>query len=94
MAEYNEIKMWMEHQYGQVSESKISFNGETYVGYMYGNDECYDTNEFFQYFLTADVLLKMYYEIPDGCEDYNNIDYNHPYAVRDAEAEYWINYVI
>ena len=91
---YNELKAWMEHKYGTATEDTITFNGETYTGHMYGNDECFDTDEFYQYFLTADALLKMYYTVPNGCEDYGDIDYNQPYDVRDADAQYWIDHVI
>lgn len=94
MAGYNDLKSWMERKYGQTTEETITYDGKTYTGYMYGNDECFDGDEFFQYFLTADALLKMYYTIPDGCDDYGEIDYSAPYDVRDADAQYWIDYVI
>jgi hypothetical protein len=95
MTGYNNLKAWMDHYYGESSEEiTITCNGKTYTGHMYGNDECFDGNEFFQYFLTADSLLKMYYHIPDGCEDLSNIDYDAPYDVRADDAQYWIDYVI
>jgi len=95
MTGYNELKAWMDGNYGQSSaEITITCNGKTYTGHMYGNDECFDGNEFYQYFLTADSLLKMYYNIPDGCEDLSNIDYEAPYDVRADDAQYWIDYVI
>ena len=84
----------MGHRYGAAAETTITYDGKTYTGYMYGNDECFDADEFYQYFLTADALLKVYYTIPDGCEDYGDIDYSAPYDVRYADAQYWIDYVI
>ena len=95
MTGYNELKAWMERKYGPTTtEDTITCDGETYTGYMYGNDECFDTDEFYQYFLTPDALIKMYYAIPEGCEDYGNIDYYKPYDLRDADAQYWVDYLI
>jgi hypothetical protein len=95
MTGYNDLKVWMERQYGASrAEVTITCNGQTYIGHMYGSDECFDGNEFYQYFLTADALLRMYYNIPDGCTDFNDIDCNSPYDVRADDAQYWIDYVI
>jgi hypothetical protein len=96
MTGYNNLKAWMDHYYGESpAEITITCNGKTYTGHMYGNDECFDGNEFFQYFLTTDCrLLKMYYHIPDGCEDLSDINYDAPYDVRADDAQYWIDYVI
>ena len=89
-----ELKTWMERQYGTSPKTTITYNGKTYTGHIYGNDECFEGNEFFQYFLTDDALLKFYYHIPDGCTDFNGIDYGAPYDVRADDAQYWIDYVI
>ena len=90
-----ELKAWMERKFG-ASHAKVNItcNGITYTGHMYGNDDCFDGDEFFQYFLTADALLRMYYNIPDGCTDYNDIDYRAPYDVRAEDVQYWLDYVI
>ena len=90
-----ELKAWMDRKYGTSSaEVTITHNGKTYTGHMYGNDECFDGNEFFQYFLTDDALFRMYYNIPDECEDLSNINYKTPYDVRAEDAQYWLDYVI
>ena len=90
-----EIKAWLERQYGESStETTITCNGKTYIGHMYGNNECFDGNEFYQYFLTDSALLRMYYDIPDGRTDFNDIDYNSPYDVRAENVQYWLDYVI
>ena len=95
MTDYSNLKAWMERQYGAShAETTITHNGKTYTGHIFGNDECYDGNEFFQYFLTDDALLRMYYNIPDGCEDLSNINYEAPYDVRVDDAQYWLDYVI
>jgi len=95
MAGYNELKAWMEEKFGPSStETSIAFNGKTYTGHIFGNDECFNGNEFFQYFLTDDALLKLYYHIPEGCTDFGTIDYNSPYKVRAEDVQYWLDYVI
>ena len=95
MTDYSKLKEWMERQYG-ASHGKVTIthNGKTYTGHMYGNDECFNGDEFYQYFLTDDALLKLYYHIPDGCDDYSTIDYSAPYDVRVDDAHYWIDYII
>ncbi len=94
MTNYSNLKAWMERKFGASPKTTITYNGKTYTGHMYGNDECFDVNEFFQYFLTDDALLKLYYHIPDGCTDFNDIDCNSPYNVRAEDAQYWLDYVI
>ncbi len=95
MTGYSDLKAWMERKYGEsCTETTFACNGKAYTGHMYGNDECFDGNEFYQYFLTEDELLRMYYNIPEGCEDLTNIDYEVPYDVRVDDAQYWIDYVI
>ena len=90
-----ELKAWMERRFGaRTQKVNITYNGKTYTGHIYGNDECFEGNEFFQYFLTDDALLKFYYHIPDGCTDFNAIDYGTPYDVRAEDVQYWLDYVI
>lgn len=91
----DELKKWMDVKYAENNTREtIEYNGEIYIGYMYGNDECFDQNDFYQYFLTNKGLLKMYFVIPDGCEDYGDIDYSNPCNVRDDDAQYWIDHII
>lgn len=92
--EMESLKEWFEKEYGVSSETEIAYEGQTYTGYMYGNDECFDCNEFYQYFLTEDKLYKAYFQIPDDDADFGNIDYEHPYKLIDADAQYYIDYVI
>jgi len=97
MTGYNELKAWMDEKYGVSSrETTITYNGKTYTGHMYGNDECFAGDEFYQYFLTDTELLTMCFKIPEGCFDLGSaaIDYDAPYKVEDADAQYWIDYVI
>ena len=94
MTDYSKLKEWMERKFGASPKTTIMYNGKTYTGHIFGNDDCYDGNEFFQYFLTEDALLKLYYHIPDGCTDFNAIDYSAPYKILADDAQYWIDYVI
>ena len=90
----NELKLWLEKQYGKGTEATINYEGKQIVGTMYGNDECFDTNDFYQFLLTDNTLYKAYYEIPDGCEDLGSLDYNNPIDLRDIDMQYYIDYVI
>ena len=70
--------------YGNGNHITINYDGKTYAGVMFGNDECYQMNEFYQLFLdTADhKLYQVYYDIPDyddASQALDMIDYNHPY---------------
>lgn len=91
----NRIKKWMETNYHRTTElCTIVFEGQTYIGHMYGSDECFDNNVFYQYFLTDTQLLKMYFTIPEGCDDYGDIDYDNPIDVIDDDAQDWIERII
>ena len=90
----NELKLWLEKQYGKGTAATINYEGKQIVGTMYGNDECFDTNDFYQFLLTDNTLYKAYYEIPDGCEDLGSLDYNNPIDLRDIDMQYYIDYVI
>lgn len=92
--EFTALKNWMEKKYGRGAEATINYDGKQIVGIMYGNDECWDMNDFYQYFLTDDTLYKAYFEVPDGCEDFGDLDYKNPIDLRDADAQYFIDYVI
>jgi len=87
------LKNWLEKQYGKTEKTEIVYEGKTYTGYMYGNDECYDCGRFYQYFLTNNTLYKAFYEIPDGETDLGNLDYDNPIDLIDADAQYFIDYV-
>lgn len=92
--EFTALKNWMENQYGKIEQCTITFNSKEYTGYMYGNDECWDCNNFYQYFLTEDALYKAYFEVPEGCEDLGSLDYDNPIDLKDVDAQYFINYII
>lgn len=78
-----ELKNWLEQLYGKTVETEIEYEGKNLNGYMYGNDECYDWKDFYQYFLTENALYKAYYEIPEGETDLGNLDYYHPYYLAE-----------
>jgi hypothetical protein len=89
-----DLKKWLERNYGATKETEIEYDGRTYKGYMYGNDECFECNDFYQYFLTNGTLYKAFFEIPDGETDLGNLDYDNPIDLQDADAQYYIDYVI
>ena len=97
MTGYSELKAWMEERFGvSKAETTITYNGKTYTGYMYGNDECFDGDEFYQFLLTDDALIMLYYDIPEGCYDLGSdaIDYDAPYDVMVVDEQLFLDYVI
>ena len=89
-----ELRAWLEERYGTGGEVTINYNNEKVTGIMYGNDECFEMDDFYQYILTEDALYKAFYEIPEGNEDLGDLDYESPIDLKDADAEYYIEYVI
>ena len=95
MSNFEALKNYFSAKYGESQETTITFDNEDYTGIMFGNDECFDCNDFYQYFLTTDgKLYKFYFEIPEGTEDFGNLDYDNPTNAEDADAQYWIDYVV
>lgn len=67
----------------------VLVDGENYRIYMVGNDECFDTDEFYQYGITDDnLILKFYFNVPKNSDDLGDVDYDHPYRVVDVTKEW------
>lgn len=49
-------------------------NGDYIIGDMYGNNECFDCNDFYQYIVTSDGVYKAYYD-DDNVTNVDEIDY-------------------
>lgn len=106
MKQHNQLKQWLESLHYTGTEWKLQWleslnyaGTETELrelkGTMYGNDSCFDTNEFYQYFLTDNgELYKAYYEIPDGCDDFSEIDYSKPYRMAREDEQYIIDFCL
>lgn len=92
--DYKALRSWLKKTYGHETEIEITHRDKQITGYMYGNNECFDANEFYQFLLTEYSLYKTYYEIPEGCDDLGSLDYNNPYGLIDVNAHYYIDYVI
>lgn len=62
--------------------AEIKFDGKTYIGTMFGSDECFDLNGFYQYFAEDETLYKCYFNFHDEdgneYEDLGDVDYKHP----------------
>lgn len=49
----------------------------TLSGVMFGNDECFDLDDFYQYLLTEDGnLYKCWYDTDDCDDDFGSIEYS------------------
>ncbi|MGP1507952.1 MAG: hypothetical protein ACTTJW_03620 [Sphaerochaeta sp.] len=62
----------------------------TLTGVMFGNDECFDLNNFYQYLLTEDGnLYKCWYDT-EGCNsDFGRIDYSVAESISPAEEMFY-----
>jgi hypothetical protein len=48
------------------------------TGWMFGNDECFSGDDFYQYLICPDgKLYQLYFECPADCEDLGDLDYDH-----------------
>jgi hypothetical protein len=62
----------------------INYDGNTFDGMIFGDDECFDGDEFYQWFHTTDgQLFKVYYDL-DGVDldNLDSIDYSTPSCVK------------
>ena len=57
-------------------------NGLT--GVIFGNDECFDVNEFYQYFISGETLYQLYYELKENLDE---IDYENPYRIEKCNID-------
>lgn len=73
----------------QNNNIQITCDGVSYDGFMFGTDEMYDGDDFYQLFVSSDrKIYVMYFEITD--EDGNEIpldciDYDAPYKVEECD---------
>lgn len=56
-------------------------------GLLFGNDECWEDNGFYQYLVDIEGTYKNYYST-DGIEDYGNIDYTLPIKVTPVKFDF------
>ena len=74
--------------------TEIVFDEITYSGRLVGNDECFDINGFYQYFIDFknEKIYRMYYDTVDEdgeeIESLDDIDYYNPIDVEDCTCEY------
>lgn len=50
-------------------------NGDYIIGAIFGDDECFEGNNFYQYVVTSDGVYKAYYDV-DNDTDIDKIDYS------------------
>ena len=66
MKTYNE---YFAKKYGKGEEIAVQAEGQEIEGLMYGNDECYEGDRFYQVLVTGDRVYHAYYTITDDVED-------------------------
>lgn len=82
----------MSHYEIPEDKTRVSIGMARYNGIMFGNDENFDIDEFYQFLLVGDKLYKCYYDTKDEngdwIDDLGSIDYKHPYNVKDVSNAY------
>ena len=68
-------------------------DGNTISGLMYGNDECFNVNDFYQILVADGKVYRCFYNLDqlddnDNPNDLGNIDYDHPCKVEECTNEY------
>ena len=101
MANYNNSFLFSARKrlsalYGDGNSISISISGRVKSGYIFGNDECYRGDLFYQIFLSDDAsVYRVYYDIPE-CDDidlaFDMIDYSCPYDYDNITDEYLLLY--
>lgn len=90
----NKYNNYFEEIYGKGTEMTVTTEtGETISGMMYGNDECFVLNEFFQILVSGEKVYRCFYCLDqfrqsDDYWDLGNIDYEHSYRVEECTSEY------
>lgn len=63
----------------------VTVNGETFrEAIVFGDAECFDSEDFYHYLLHGDKLYRAYYNC-DEVEDLCDIDYTSPYEIKAAD---------
>ena len=96
------IKEKLEDKFGTVYQGgEVTVTGElltdgktvvverdfTISGLMYGNDECFDLDGFYQYVVTPDDKVYACYYDAEGFDDLGDIDYEHAECICDVTGE-------
>lgn len=84
----NKLNDYYKKLYGEGGQCDITFNGERYIGNMYGNDECFDCNDFYQIVVADGKSYKFYYNADNvKDDDLSNIDYDKPLDVQEENID-------
>ena len=78
------LNRYFKEMYGEGTPCSITYNNCRYTGTMYGNEECFDIDQFYQVVVADGKAYKFYYNADDvENNDINNIDYENPIDVME-----------
>ena len=78
---------FLQGKYGNGVDTTITIDGEKIRGVMFGNDECFDTDRFYQYLLDErGNLYECFYKTDLPLDE---IDYTHPFAIEDVTEDFY-----
>lgn len=66
------------------NEITVKCDGIEVTGIMFGDDECFEDDEFFQFIYSDGKIYKVFYDAEET--DLDCIDYTEPYRMEVAEA--------
>ena len=80
------LRKYFENMYGEGIPYSAVIDGVRYEGLRYGNDECFDIDQFYQVVVSGDKAYKFYYDADDAPNnDINNIDYDNPLDIVELD---------
>lgn len=84
---YDLQKKALEVFYGEGREIEVNFEGKKIKGVMFGNDECFECDDFYQYLLTKEKLLLCFYNTEENGNqiELDHIDYTNPVKVLEGD---------
>ena len=87
----NKYDNYFKETYGAGVEMTVTTEcGIVLHGVMYGNDECFDLNDFYQVLVSDGKIYYCFY-LFDGLDenmDLSNIDYGHPWKIEEVTNKY------
>ena len=94
-----EIKKWAEERYTHGKRLETVFIPENITvdervfedAIVFGDDECFDCGEFYQYMLHGEELYQVYYKVVEDVVDLSNLDYTKPCRVQKM---YDLNFIL
>ena len=84
LAWYHSDKLRNKYYSPEYSVTVTAENGDYIIGDVFGDDECFEGNDFYRYVVTSDGVYKAYYDV-DEDTDIDYIDYSKATRIKLVE---------